>query len=126
MMRPQPLVHLLPQRLAFQDDDICVSRSSVRLGYLLCLVDISIWTAHDLHGRLTSVRRLDALCIFAAMASEHLHLDTGGDTLTFWFQTSRTSAMPRGIATSGRRKYVFGRMLVITSAHFDIMASPLA
>ena len=45
---------------------------------------------------------------------------------TFWFQTSRTSAMPRGIATSGRRKYVFGRMLVITSAHLDIIASPLA
>ena len=45
---------------------------------------------------------------------------------TFWFQTSRTSAMPKGMATSGRRKYVFGRMLVITSAHFDIIASPLA
>lgn len=34
--------------------------------------------------------------------------------LAFWFQISRSSAKPRGMATSGRRKYVLGRMLVIT------------
>ena len=34
----------------------------------------------------------------------------------FWAQNSLSSAKPRGKATSGLKKYVLGRMLVITCA----------
>lgn len=79
------------------------------LLFINCLVDHHYW-----HPVVSGMIYLEALSWYRS-----------GFPNKFCAKNSRTMAMPNGRAMCGLRKYVLGWMLVITSAHLDIMESPL-